>query len=83
MDEFREYDTIMITVSDGSEKEFAIIEEFDFEKNHYLVVSPVIEDEVQDGLYLYRGTETDGALEVSQIEDSEEFEKVSAFFEER
>lgn len=44
MDEFREYDTIMITVSDGSEKEFAIIEEFDFEKNHYLVVSPVIED---------------------------------------
>lgn len=29
MDEFKEYDTIMITVSDGSEKEFAIIEEFE------------------------------------------------------
>lgn len=82
MDEFKEYDTIMITVSDGREKEFAIIEEFDFEEKHYLVVSPVMNDEVQDGLYLYRSVETDGALEISQIEDAEEFEKVSAYFEE-
>lgn len=83
MDEFKTYDTVMITVSDGREQEFAIMEEFDLADKHYLVVSPVIGEEVQEGFYLYRSVESDGELEISMIEDAEEFEKVSAYFENR
>lgn len=81
MDDFQVYDTVMITVSDGSEKEFAIIEEFDLEAKHYIVVSPVEDNQVQEGLYIYRAVVTGEELEVSRIKDSEEFEKVSAYYE--
>ncbi len=81
MDDFQVYETVMIAVSDGSEKEFAIIEEFDFEGKHYIVVSPVENNEVQEGLYIYGAVVTGEELEVSRIEDAEEFAKVSAYYE--
>jgi hypothetical protein len=71
----------MITVSDGSEKEFAIMEEFDFEEKHYIVVSPVENDQVQGGLYIYKAVISGEEMEVLRIEDAEEFEKVSAYYE--
>ena len=81
MEELKTYDTVMIPLSDGQEQEFAIIDEFDYEKQHYIVVSRVLEDEIQDGLYLYRASETEEGLDISRIEDEEEFAQVSAFFE--
>jgi len=81
MDDFQVYDTVMITVSDGSEKEFAIMEEFDLEEKHYIVVSPVEDNQVQEGLYIYRAVVSGEEIEVSRIEDVEEFEKVSAYYE--
>lgn len=81
MDDFQVYDTVMIPVSNGAEKEFAIIEEFDFEEKHYIVVSPVEDNQVQEGLYIYRAVVSGEELEVSRIEDAEEFEKVSAYYE--
>ncbi len=81
MDGFQEYDTVMITVSNGKEMEFAIIEEFDFEKQHYIVVSPVEGNEVKEGLYIYRANVQGEELEVFRIEDVEEFEKVSVYYE--
>lgn len=81
MDDFQVYDTVMITVSDGSEKEFAIMEEFDFGEKHYIVVSPVENNEVLGDLYIYRAVVTGEELEVSRIEDAAEFEKVSVYYE--
>ena len=81
MDDFQVYDTVMITVSDGSEKEFAIMEEFDIEEKHYIVVSPVENDQVQGGLYIYKAVISGEEMEVLRIEDAEEFEKVSAYYE--
>lgn len=81
MDDFQVYDTVIITVSDGSEKEFAIMEEFDFEGKHYIVVSPVKNNEVQEGLYIYGAIVSGEELEVSRIEDVEEFERVSGYYE--
>lgn len=81
MDDFQVYDTVMITVSDGTEKEFAIMEEFNFEGKHYIVVSPVENNEVQEGLYIYNAVVSGEELEVSRIEDAEEFEKVSVYYE--
>lgn len=83
MEELKTYDTVMIQLSNGTEQEFAIIEEFDYEEKHYIVVSQVQEDEIQDGLYLYRAAETEEGLEISRIEDEEEFAQVSAYFEAR
>lgn len=79
--DYKEYDTVMIRLSSGREQEFAIMEEFDFEEKHYIVVSAVIKEEIQEGLYIYRSVETDGELEISRIEDAGEFERVSAYFE--
>lgn len=81
MDDFQIYDTVMITVSSGAEKEFAIMDEFDLEDKHYIVVSPVENNEVQEGLYIYRAVVSGEELEVSRIEDAEEFAKVSAYYE--
>lgn len=81
MDDFQVYDTVMITVSDGKEKEFAIMDEFDLDDKHYIVVSAVEENEIQEGLYIYRAVESGEELEVLRIEDEVEFVKVSAFYE--
>ena len=81
MDDFQVYDTVMITVSSGAEKEFAIMEEFDLEDKHYIVVSPVEDNQVQEGLYIYRAVVSGEELEVSRIEDAEEFAKVSTYYE--
>ena len=81
MDDFQIYDTVMITVSDGTEKEFAIVEEFDFEGKHYIVVSPVVNHDVQEGLYIYSAVVSGEELEVSRIAAAAEFENVSACYE--
>lgn len=81
MEELYTYDTVMIPISTGEEKEFAIMNEFDFEEQHYIVVSPVEGDEILDDCYVYQAVEAEDGLEISQIEDEEEFAKVAAFVE--
>ena len=81
MEDLKTYETVMIPLSSGKEQEFAIMEEFDFEEKHYIVVSPVIKDEIQDGCYLYRAVEENGDLEIARIEDAEEFARVSEYYE--
>ena len=49
-----EYEVIRIPVSDGTEKEFAIMDTFTVEEKHYMAVSLIEEDEIQEGVYLYR-----------------------------
>ena len=46
-----EYEVIRIPVSD---KEFAIMDTFTVEEKHYMAVSLIEEDEIQEGVYLYR-----------------------------
>ncbi len=81
MEEYITYDTVLIPISSGEEQEFAIMEEFDLEDQHYIVVSPVANEEIQEGFYIYRAEEAEDGLEISQIDDEEEFEKVVAYFE--
>ena len=52
METFFEYETVMIPLSNGKEQEFAIMEEFDLDDKHYIVVSPVMNDEIQEGFYI-------------------------------
>jgi len=81
MEELYTYDTVMIPISTGEEKEFAIMEEFDLDGKHYIMVSPVEGEEILDDCYVYQAVEAEDGLEISQIEDEDEFAKVAAFVE--
>lgn len=77
----QEYEVIMIPISDGSEKEFAIMDTFMVEEQKYIAVSLVEGDEIQEGLYLYRCAEAeDGDIIAEQIGTPEEYDKVSAAY---
>ena len=79
-----EYEVINIPVSDGTEKEFAIIDTFEVEGKNYMAVSLVQEDEIQEGVYLYRYQDAeDGEVVVEQISDPAEYEKVTQAYEAR
>ena len=77
-----EYEVIRIPVSDGTEKEFAIMDTV--EEKHYMAVSLIAEDEIQEGVYLYRYRDAeDGDIVVEQITEPAEYKRVSRTYEAR
>ena len=63
-----EYEVISIPVSDGTERDFAIMDTFEFEGQGYLAVSLIEGDEIQEGVYIYRyHNAEDGDVVVEQI----------------
>ena len=79
-----EYEVVSIPVSDGTEKEFAIMDTFKVEEKHYMAVSLIQEDEIQEGVYLYRyRDEEDGDVVVEQITEPAEYKRVSKVYEAR
>ena len=79
-----EYEVISIPVSDGTEKEFAIMATFTAEGKSYMAVSLIQEDEIQEGVYLYRYRDAeDGDIVVEQITEPAEYKRVSRTYEAR
>lgn len=79
-----EYEVISIPVSDGTEKEFAIMDTFTVEGTSYMAVSLIQEDEIQEGVYLYRYQDAeDGDIVVEQITEPAEYKRVSKAYEAR
>lgn len=79
-----EYEVISIPVSDGTEKEFAIMDTFMVEGKSYMAVSLIQEDEIQEGVYLYRYRDAeDGDIVVEQITEPAEYKRVSRTYEAR
>lgn len=79
-----EYEVISIPVSDGTEKEFAIMDTFTVERKSYMAVSLIQEDEIQEGVYLYRYQDAeDGDIVVEQITEPAEYKRVSKAYEAR
>lgn len=79
-----EYEVISIPVSDGTEKEFAIMDTFTVEEKSYMAVSLIQEDEIQEGVYLYRYRDAeDGDIVVEQITEPAEYKRVSRTYEAR
>lgn len=77
-----EYEVISIPVSDGSEREFAIMDRFEVEGKQYIAVSLVEEDEIQEGVYLYRITEVEDESElIETIDTPAEYKKVVRAYE--
>lgn len=79
-----EYEVISIPVSDGTEREFAIIDTFEVRRKTYMAVSLVEEDEIKEGVYIYRYYNAeDGDVIIEEIVDPDEYSKAVAAYEKR
>ena len=79
-----EYDVVSIPVSDGTEREFAIMDTFEVRRKKYMAVSLIEEDEIQEGIYIYRYYNVeDGDVIIEEIAESEEYSKAVAAYEKR
>ena len=76
--------TVTLTLDDGSELECVVLTIFPVEDRQYIALLPIDEAEGEEGeVYLYRFNELeDGELELLNIEDDEEYEKVADAFDE-
>ena len=78
----KEYEIISIPISNGTEKEFVIIDTFTAEEKNYVAVSLVEEDQIQDGVYIYRCTEAeDGDVVVETIYTPAEYKRAVRVYE--
>lgn len=77
-----EYEVVTIPISDGTEREFAIMDTFEVEEKTYIAVSLIEGEEIQEGVYLYHSTEAeDGDLLIEQITSPAEYKRVVKAYE--
>ena len=77
-----EYEVISIPISDGTEREFAIIDSFENEDKTYIAVSLIEDEEIKEGVYIYRSSlAEDGDLIVEQITLPSEYKRVVRAYE--
>lgn len=78
--------TVTLTLEDDSELECAVLTIFPVEENQYIALLPISdngEDDDDGEVYLYRFLKQEGdEMELQNIENDEEFEKVSDAFDE-
>ncbi|MFA0816434.1 MAG: DUF1292 domain-containing protein [Anaerofustis sp.] len=70
-------DKILLINEDGQEVEFMIDDQFEFEEKTYLVLCE--NDDSEDAL-LFRLEEEDGEMVLKEVEDEDEFERVSEYY---
>ncbi len=80
-EEYMEFDTFMITMSDGKEQECAIVDDFDFEGKHYILAAEIHDDQVSDGAYLCRTRNDEDGFVVERIETKAEYERAAKAYE--
>ena len=77
-----EYEVISIPISDGTERDFAIMDTFELEGQGYLVVFLIGGSEIQKGVYIYRyHNAEDGDVIVEKITTPAEYKKVCKVYE--
>ena len=76
--------TVTLTLDDGSELECVVLTIFPAGDGDYIALLPMEGEEAEEGeVYLYRYTETeDGAPNLENIEDDDEYEIVADAFDE-
>lgn len=77
-EDFKEFNTFVVTDREGNEVELAAVDEFEFEHNNYVVGALIIDDAVsEDGVYIYRAKVVDEEIIAEKITDTDEYQKVS------
>lgn len=76
--EYQEYVTFTITAKDGSVLEMAVVDEFDFEKKHY-VVGSIIKDDVIDaeGQYIFESIINGDDFTVQKIKKDFDYRRIA------
>ena len=65
---FEEYVTFHVIASDGSDVEMAVVDEFDFEDDHYVVGAVIKDDTIDDeGRYIYKSVIKGDTFTVEKI----------------
>ena len=77
-------DFVTLTDDEGTEYEFEILKEIEFEGCMYAALLPVVGDDEEEPeeIYIVKIVEEDGEEAYEVIEDDSEYEKVAALFEE-
>ena len=76
--EFKEYYIFHITAKDGSDVEMAVVDEFEFEKKHYIVGAVIKGDEiVDDGRYIYRSVMKGDDFTVEKIKREFDYRRIA------
>ncbi|MBQ7795827.1 MAG: DUF1292 domain-containing protein [Lachnospiraceae bacterium] len=75
---YNEYVTFEVTTKDGTKVEMAVVDEFDFEKEHY-VVGAVIEGDTinEDGRYIYRSVMNGEDFTVEKIKREFDYRRIA------
>ena len=76
--EFEEYVTFHITARDGADVEMAGVDEFDFEKRHYVVGAVVKDDVIDDeGRYIYESLIEGDDFTVQKIKKDFDYRRIA------
>jgi len=77
-EEFREYVTFSVTAQDGSTVEMAVMDEFDFEDEHYVVGAIINDDTIsEDGLYIYKSIVNGDDFTVEKIKREFDYKRIA------
>ena len=77
-EEFREYVTFTVTAQDGSTVEMAVMDEFDFEDEHYVVGTIINDDTIsEDGLYIYKSIVNGDDFTVEKIKREFDYKRIA------
>jgi len=79
-EELEEVDVVTLTDEDGTEMDFVVLGEAEIEGAVYMALEPV-ENPEGEFVILKQVCAEDGAIDLVSIEDDEEFDRVSDFFE--
>lgn len=84
--EFKDRDTMTLSLEDGSELECIVLAVFPVNNRQYIALLPMndkggVDEDAQVFLYRFQELEND-EIELENIEDDDEFELVSDYFDE-
>ena len=75
---FEEYVTFHVTASDGSDVEMAVMDEFDFEGDHYVVGAVIKDDTIDDeGRYIYKSVISGDNFTVEKIKREFDYKRIA------
>lgn len=76
--DFEEYITFQVTAKDGSEVEMAVMDEFDFEGDHYVVGAAIKDDTIDDeGRYIYKSVISGDTFTVEKIKREFDYKRIA------
>ncbi len=75
---YQEYVTFEITTKEGTKVEMAVVDEFDFEKEHYVVGAVIEEDTINDDArYIYRSVMNGDDFTVEKIKRDFDYRRIA------